>query len=485
MQGTWCGAEVKRVLPGSPADLAGIRQGDVILEVNGERLQDQLHFLFLTCSGSCELQLRTPEGRVRRVLLDAGESSAPGIEFSELLFDGIRTCENHCVFCFLRQLPPRLRPSLYLRDDDYRLSMLWGNFITLTNLRQSDWQRIERHRISPLRVSVHALDPDVRARLMGNPKAGRINQDIDRLVEAGIIVHAQVVLVRDWNDGKVLDETLEGLFRRWPAVQSCGVVPAVYTRWRKRLPSPPRDPEWSRQVLAQVSTFARACMRKVQYPFVWAADEFYLMAGEPVPEAGWYRDFPQYENGIGLIADFRRSARIWARNHRAGCGLNVSHSMQAAGGRIPCPPQFAVDGQRPPTPEFLVVTGRMASKEIRDVIEKYVDPEERTVKVVEVQNEFFGPEVGAAGLLTGQDVAFTILSMARKGQIELLRTRGILLPDVCLKEGENLFLDGLTVQDLENLTGVKVYVLKAEASALLDFLEGGRCKDGWFLRPSP
>lgn len=475
MQGMWCGAEVKRVLPGSPADLAGIRQGDLILEVNGERPLDQLHFLFLASGGPCEVRFRTRDGQVRRAVLDIGESSGPGIEFSELLFDGIRTCQNHCVFCFLRQLPPGLRPSLYLRDDDYRLSMLWGNFITLTNLEESDWRRIETHRMSPLRVSVHALVPDVRAKLMGNPKAARINEDIDRLVEAGITVHAQVVLVRGWNDGKVLDETLEGLFRRWPGVASCGVVPAVYTRWRKHPPSPPRDPEWSRQVLAQVSNFAEGCMKKAKYPFVWAADEFYLAAGEPVPQAGWYRDFPQYENGIGLIADFRRSARLWARSRRARGGLNALNDGPASGARIECRPQPAVDGQRPQSPEFLVVTGRMASKEIREVVQKHVDPEERTVKVVEVANEFFGPEVGAAGLLTGQDVAAAILSLARRGEIELLRTKGILLPDVCLKEGENLFLDGLTVEDLENLTGVKVFVLKAEASALLDFLKDGRC----------
>ncbi|HHY35258.1 MAG TPA: DUF512 domain-containing protein [Firmicutes bacterium] len=460
MQGTWCGAEVKRVLPGSPADLAGIRQGDFILEVNGERPLDQLHFLFLASGGPCELELRTRGGQVRRVLLDTGGSSGPGIEFSQLLFDGMRTCENHCVFCFLRQLPRGLRPSLYLRDDDYRLSLLWGNFITLTNLRESDWRRIERHRMSPLRVSVHALAPDVRAKLMGNPKAGRINEDIDRLVESGITVHAQVVLVRGWNDGEILDNTLEGLFRRWPAVQSCGVVPAVYTRWRKYPPSPPRDPEWSRQVLTQVSSFARGCMKKVKYPFVWAADEFYLMAGEPVPQAGWYRDFPQYENGIGLIADFRRSARIWARKRRvfqgkcaSGVPFSLSHSQ----------------------PELLVVTGKMAYREISDVVQRYVDRDERRIRVVEVQNEFFGPEVGAAGLLAGQDVAGAILALARRGEIELSRTKGILLPDVCLKEGENLFLDGLTVEDLEAIVGVKVFVLKAEASVLLDFLNGVRC----------
>lgn len=406
------------------------------------------------------MEFRTRGGQVRRVLLDSDGGSGPGIEFSELLFDGIRTCENHCVFCFLRQLPRGLRPSLYLRDDDYRLSLLWGNFITLTNLRESDWRRIERHRMSPLRVSVHALVPDVRARLMGNPKAGRINEDLDRLVESGITVHAQIVLLRGWNDGDILDDTLEGLFRRWPAVRSCGVVPAVYTRWRKCLPSPPRDPEWSRRVLAQVTSFARGCMKKVRYPFVWAADEFYLMAGEPVPQAGWYRDFPQYENGIGLIADFRRSARIWARKRGMFQGAGAAKTPSSAA---------------PSQPEFLVVTGKMAFPEISGLVQKYVDCEERRIKVVEVENVFFGPEVGAAGLLTGQDVAGAILSMARRGEIELSKTKGILLPDACLKEGENLFLDGLTVQDLEAIVGVKVFVLKAEASQLLDFLHGARC----------
>ena len=479
MQGTWSGAEIKRVQPGSPADLAGLRQGDFVLEVNGERPLDLMHFLFLASEGPCELRVRTSRGSLRRVFLSANDGSGPGIEFGQLVFDGIKTCENHCVFCFLQQLPSGLRPSLYLRDDDYRLSALWGNFVTLTNLREGDWRRIEEQRISPLRVSVHSLVPDVRIRLMGNPKAGRINEDIARLAEAGITVHAQIVLLRGWNDGKILHETLEGLFRRWPEVRSCGVVPAVYTRWRKAYPSAPRDREWSQEVLAQVSDFSRVCVKKTGYPFVWAADEFYLMAGKPVPHASWYRDLPQYENGIGLIADFRRSARMWARNRRSAAGRGAQAARRDVEARDTDPPEVRAGRRGRASPKFLVVTGKMASKEIRDIIRLHIDPEERAVKVLDVENKFFGPEVQAAGLLTGQDIASAVLSLVRQDEIDPGVTRGLVLPDVCLKEGENLFLDGLSVSDLEGLTGLRVFVLRAQASALLDFLEGERCRNEW------
>lgn len=463
MPSTWSGGEVRRVLPGTPADLAGIRPGDVILEVNGERIRDHLDFLFFTNEGACEMKMRSRRGSIRTIRFREGEEPGRGIEFARFVFDEVRTCRNHCVFCFVRQLPSGLRSSLYLRDDDYRLSMVWGNFITLTNLEESDWLRIETQRLSPLRVSVHSLNPDVRARLMGNPRAALINEDIEHLTAAGITVHAQVVLLRDWNDGTVLDETLEGLFRKWPYVRSCGVVPAVYTRWRTSRPSGLRDSGWSRRVLDQVSAFARTCFEEVGYPFVWAADEFYLMAGRSPPEAGWYRDFPQYENGIGLIADFRRNERIWARRRRP-----ATDGDGRAGART------AKDGGQP-FPEFLIVTGQMAWGEIRDLVRRRIDPEERKVRVVAVPNEFFGPEVQAAGLLTGQDIAATLLRMDREGKIRLLALKVVLIPEVCLKDGEGLFLDGFTVRGLEKTTGVKVIVLQTRASAILEFFEGERC----------
>ncbi|MDP2400358.1 MAG: DUF512 domain-containing protein, partial [Actinomycetota bacterium] len=296
------GGLVAAVADGSPASRAGVRPGDRIVAADGAPLADIIDWQWYAADAEVAISIADTTGSVRDALLVRAADEPWGIEWSATLFDGVRTCRNSCAFCFMMQLPKGLRPALYLRDDDFRLSFLHGNFVTLTNLAEADVARMSEQHLSPLYVSLHAVDPDVRARLIC-AREDRALERFDELLDAGIDLHVQIVLVPGVNDGERLDETLTWLAER-EGVVSVGVVPLGYTRHQEIFASSYTHQLAAATVIEQVQRWQFAMRERDGVTWVHLADEFYLNARAPLPRTEWYDDYPQYENGIGIVRAF-------------------------------------------------------------------------------------------------------------------------------------------------------------------------------------
>jgi len=302
-------ALVTSVEPDSIGDELGVQPGDRLLSINGVRPRDLIDFQVLSGDELLTLEVQDPDGTVHVVELEKDADEGLGLGFSEALFDGLRQCNNHCPFCFIDQQPPGHRRSLYLKDDDYRLSFLYGSYLTLTNLTAADWQRIEEQRLSPLFVSVHATDPELRSRLLVNPRAGLILDQLAWFQQRRLQIHAQVVVCPGLNDGPALERTLTDLGRfaggDWPAVLSAAVVPVGLTRYRPEGDGlRPVDPDCARRVIAQVEPLQQRFQRELGSRFAWLSDEWYLLADLPLPPRAAYEDLPQEGNGVGSIRAF-------------------------------------------------------------------------------------------------------------------------------------------------------------------------------------
>ncbi len=364
------------VAPRTAAARAGLRPGDRILAINGAPLRDVIDFHFHAGEETLDLSLDR-EGRERTVRMTR-RGAALGLELAPPRPAEIATCANKCVFCFIHQLPKGMRKSLYVKDDDFRLSFLHGNYITLTDLDEAELQRIETQRLSPLYVSVHATDPDLRHALLGQPRVRReLLPVMERLAKAGIAMHAQIVLCPGWNDGAHLERTVHELARLHPAVPTTAVVPVGLTRHRERLPDLRAvTAEEAVTLVRAVEGWQRAFQATLGTRFVWAADELYLSAGLPLPPARAYEGFAVAEDGIGLV---RRFEDAWTR------ALT-----------------------RPPAPlsrprRATVVTGELFAPRMRALLDRLALPG-LTVDLVPIRNEFFGRGIGVAGLLTGRDI---------------------------------------------------------------------------------
>ena len=446
---------------GSIAAGLGLLRGDKILSVNGRTLRDEIDFRFYSADEQISVLVRKRDGQeiVFDIEKDPGEPI--GVSFAEPIFDRVKTCRNRCVFCFLCQLPKGMRRQLYLRDDDYRMSFLFGNFVTLTNLTEEDWERLREQRLSPLRVSVHTTDPRLRQEMMGSPEAAGLMDRLLRLSDIGIEIHAQIVLMKGWNDGTHLWRTLEDLDSLGEAVGSVGVVPAVYTRYRASPPSPKVDKVWAGEVLDLIEQYAKGALDRRGQPWAYAADELYFTAERDFPPYDRYGDFPQYENGIGIVAEFRAGVS------RA---LKTFKVPEAEGG----PAARCLQPQRSSersgeasrvAARAIVFTGTMAAEEVREAVRR-LGLSDR-LEICPVQNWFFGDTVTASGLLTGQDIAVQALSRTR------VRDHGynaLLVPSVALKDGR--FLDDMELGDLSKMAGVPAYAVEPSAEGLLKVLFG-------------
>jgi len=408
--------------PGLAAD-AGVQPGFRLVRVNGVVPQDLLDFRFAEYDSEVVLEFASPEGTVLEFTFEKEEGESLGIQFRSPVFDGVRRCRNRCSFCFCDQLPPGVRPSLAIRDDDYRLSFLSGNFITLTNLEPSDIQRIRRLRLSPLYVSVHAVTPAVRRQLFGVRRAETILPVMDELLAAEVELHTQVVLVPGVNDGEELTRTVAALACRRPGVASLALVPVGLTRYRPRDTETtlrPVTPDGARQVLAQVASWQREFVVETGVPFVYGSDELYLLAGEPFPPAEAYDDFPQLENGVGLCRLF----------------LDDLTALE------PVPALTGLAGKH-----VLLATGVAARGLVAEFARRLEQWYEAVVTVVPIRNDWLGQEVTVAGLLCGHDLCNQLRPH--------LPADLILLPTVCVNE-EGLLLDDRTPDDLAAELGVPV-----------------------------
>lgn len=431
------GGMVSSVAPNSPAARQYVEVGDMILAAQGARVRDVIDWQWLADGDSVSLQVVKPGNVTEEFVLTREPGEAWGIAFTETVFDGVRTCRNRCAFCFMAQLPKGLRRALYLRDDDFRLSFLQGNFITLTNLSPEDVARIAEQQLSPLYVSVHAVDTEVRRKLVC-AKEDRALKRIDQLLDAGIDLHTQIVLVPGVNDGAVLDETLTWLAQR-EGVLSVGIVPLGYTAHQQRFPASFEDPTAARAVIAQVSAWQDASRERDSMTWVHLADEFYLNAGVEVPPDTTYDGYPQYENGIGMVRSFRDDVTRTREELSA-----AAQAVRAGGAHV------------------VLVSGALFAPVLRQALaDVSADPSD--VGVLAVENRFFGGNVSVTGLLVGADLVPAI-SSTPEGSI-------VLVPDVVLN-ADGLLLDDVLGSELGIRTSRDVRLVSCDAGGLLSGLLG-------------
>ena len=429
------GGVVDAVEPHSPAACAGLASGDVVVEVDGETLRDVIDWQWLADGEAISLSVRRHGNVADTVQLSRTLGEAWGLSFTEAVFDGVRTCRNQCAFCFMAQLPRGLRRALYLRDDDYRLSFLQGNFVTLTNLSDSDVRRIAEQHLSPLYVSLHAVDPEVRAELVC-ARHDRALERFDELLAASIDVHVQIVLVPGVNDRAVLDRTLMWLAER-EGVQSVGIVPLGYTAHQQRFPASYEDPVAAAAVIAQVQEWQTAFRARDGVTWVHLADEFYLNAGVDVPAASLYDGFPQYENGIGLVRD-------WTDGVEA-----MSEQLSAAAGRAASASRIAL------------VTGTLFAPVLQQTMARLSEAAKLapdSIGVLAVQNRFFGGNVSVAGLLTAADLVPAIATLSAETVV--------LVPDIVVN-ADGLLLDDVPTAELGARSGRDVRLVSCDAGGLL------------------
>ena len=419
---------IQSVQKESPAARAGIRGGETLLSINGNSIMDVLDYRFYQNDALLSLQIAEKDGKNRTVRVEKEEYEELGLEFETYLMDQKHSCRNKCIFCFIDQLPPGLRESLYFKDDDSRLSFLFGNYITLTNITEHEIERIIKMHISPINISVHTTNPELRVKMMANPNAGKVLGYIDRLNAAGIKLNCQLVLCPGINDGAELERTLSDL-SALENVECVAAVPVGLTAYREGLAEiEPYSKETAKEVLSIMERYGEKCMRKYGQRRIFAADEFYLLAGREIPDASFYEDFLQLENGVGLWALLKSEA-------------------EAAMGEIKYKPKKKR--------EVSLATGEAAYPLIRylaDRIEKKW--KKLTVRVYPVVNHFFGGHITVSGLVTATDLMDQLQNVPLGEEL--------LIPSSMLRSEGDLFLDSISVQEVSERLGVPLRTIAGD-----------------------
>ncbi len=430
--------KILAVEPGGAASHAGVRPGETLLSINGNEICDILDYRFYETDRHLSIVLRDDAGAERTVQIRKGQYESIGLEFETYLMDQQHSCTNRCIFCFIDQLPKGLRKSLYFKDDDSRLSFLFGNYVTLTNLKEREVDRIIKMHISPINISVHTTNPELRVKMMGNRFAGKSLDILYRFAKAGIKLNCQIVLCRDINDGEELDRTLKDLTSLWPSVQSVAVVPLGLTKYRQGLyPLTGYDSETARAVVRQLERWGDRCEQKYGQRICYAADEFYLKAQLPIPPAPFYGDFDQLENGVGLMASLKQEF------------------LDALEDFVP-----------PASSRKVTLATGVAAHPFLDTLldELRQRCHNLTCNVVPIVNDFFGDTITVAGLVTGGDL------------LKQLRGRelgdALLLPDVMLRREGDIFLDDVSLEELSEALQIQIITVPNDGYALLDAVVG-------------
>lgn len=419
---------ISKVLPGSIAQELELEPGDELVSINDTMIEDVLDYRYLCNEEYLNVLVRKADGEEWELEIEKEFEDDLGLEFENGMMDSYRSCHNHCIFCFIDQMPPGMRETLYFKDDDSRLSFLQGNYITLTNLKEKDLEKIIRYHLSPMNISFHTMNPELRCKMLNNRFAGEALKKADRLVEAGIEMNGQIVLCKGINDGKELDDTIEKLIGYLPNLTSVSVVPVGLTRFREGLyPLEPFTCEDARAVLAQIHGWQKRIYEKYGTHLVHASDEWYLLAKESLPPEESYDGYPQLENGVGMLRLFLKEV------------------------------EEALDGRRGDerNRKVSIATGKLAAEWVEQaaqmVRKKYPQTE---IRVYAISNDFFGEQITVAGLLTGQDIRKQLTG-------EELGERLLLTCNV-LRDGETVFLDDQTVEDLEKALQTKVSIVKSD-----------------------
>jgi putative radical SAM enzyme (TIGR03279 family) len=421
-------AKISGVIPDSIAAEVGFEIGDALVSINGNRPRDLIDYQFLCADEFLTLEVLDSQGKTHQVKIEKDYHEDLGLEFETALFDGLIQCNNKCPFCFIDQQPEGKRETLYYKDDDYRLSFLYGSYLTLTNLTSKEWQRIEKMHISPLFVSVHATEPDLRIRLLKNPRAGQILDQLKWLQARQLQIHAQVVVCPNINDGIHLERTLLDLvsFHQGdiPCVESIAVVPVGLTRFRPQEDELiPVSQEKAREVIEQVQTLQKQFCQELGSNVVWLADEWFLIARVDLPPQSHYEDYPQIGNGVGSIRQFIRDFQKTAKK--------------------------LLPAQITPSRRLIWVVGNAVEQAFQPLVKQLNNRRGLTVELVALNSDYWGQEITVTGLLTGQDIL--------KGLQGKNLGDGVLLPSLMLKHGESVFLDDLTLETVINQLGVPIY----------------------------
>ena len=442
---------IKSVEPGSIADELGLMPGDRLISINGIEIDDVFDYRYLTDDEELTLLVYSAaEDDEFECDIEKDADEDLGIEFEAGLMDEYRHCSNKCIFCFIDQMPPGMRETLYFKDDDARLSFLQGNYVTLTNMSAKDIERICFYKLSPINVSIHTTNPELRCRMLNNRFAGDALKKLDILCKAGIEINGQIVLCKGYNDGSELDRTLGDIEKYMPNLVSLSVVPVGLTKYREGLcPLEPFGKEESAAVISQIEKWQQYYLDKYGSRIVYASDEWYLKAEIDIPGQDAYEGFPQMENGVGMVR-------------------NLLDDFEEA--------LLQDDSDRILKGTFSFVTGKLIEPILRELCDKITEkyPETKT-KVYGIRNDFFGNMITVAGLVTGQDI-IAQLKDENLGDM-------VIMPSCMLRAGESVLLDDLTVEDIQKALQTNIRIVKSGGSALIDVL----CSDytGSFEREVP
>ncbi|MBQ9828111.1 MAG: DUF512 domain-containing protein [Lachnospiraceae bacterium] len=424
---------IKKVHKDSIAMEMGLEPGDEILSVNGDKIIDVFDYQLLMSSDYVEILVKTKQGEESLLEIEKDETEDLGVEFENDLMDRYRSCSNRCIFCFIDQLPSGMRDTLYFKDDDSRLSFLQGNYVTLTNMNDEALQRIIRHRLSPINISVHTTDPELRCRMLGNRNAGRIKDQLQKLYDAGITMNGQIVLCKDINDGDALKRTIEDLSAYIPLMESVSVVPVGITRYRDGLyPLESFQPEDAEVLIDTVEEYQKKLFKDHGTHFIHASDEWYILCGREVPDADTYDDYLQLENGVGML-----------RLLKDGVEDALSETDRDDVHR-------SVD----------IATGRLMYGYMKDLASRITSLFKNTrINVHCIKNRFFGESITVAGLITGQDLIEQL-----KGRLTGTK---LLITSSMLRSGEDVFLDDVTLEEASRALGTEICPVANEGEPLI------------------
>ena len=436
---------IDRIQPGSIAEELGIEPGDVLVSVNDHEIEDVFDYHYYTDEEYLTAIIRKKDGEEWELEIEKEYEEDLGIEFENGLMDDYRSCCNKCIFCFIDQMPEGMRDTLYFKDDDSRLSFLQGNYVTLTNMKEHDLERIIAYKLGPINISVQTTSPKLRCKMLNNRFAGEALKKIDRLYEAGIPMNGQIVLCRGVNDGKELEKTITDLMKYMPVMESVSVVPVGLSRYRGGLyPLEPFTKQDAREVLELIHRWQEICFERQGLHFIHASDEWYLLAEQELPQEDRYDGYLQLENGVGMLRLLRQEfAKALAE---AGRKKGMKESRKAD-----------------KTEKITIATGVLAAPILQELAESFqqIFPE-KEIQVIPVVNHFFGERITVSGLLTGQDIIAQL-----KGRVSGSR---LLLPCNLLRSGEEVFLDDITLSHLENALQVKTDIVKSSGQDLVSCL---------------
>ena len=432
--------KIRAVLPGSIAEELELEPGDVLLAVNDHEIEDVFDYHYYTNEEYLTVLVRKPDGEEWELEIEKEFEEDLGIEFESSLLDDYRSCRNHCIFCFIDQMPPGMRETLYFKDDDSRLSFLQGNYVTLTNMSDHDIDRIIHYHLGPINISFQTTNPDLRCKMLHNRFAGDVFPKIRRLADAGIELNGQIVLCRDINDGAELERSISDMTSYLPALRSVSVVPVGLSKYREGLyPLKPFDAQSAGEVIDLIESWQKKIYPQYGVHFVHASDEWYLLAGRPLPEEERYDGYLQLENGVGMLRLLKEE---------------VEETLAEVKPDVETPKR-----------RVSIATGRLAGPFLKELGKRIETVHQNvTLQIFEIRNDFFGESITVSGLITGQDLIAQLKDQDLGDEL--------LLPTNMIRSGERVFLDDLTIEDAEEALGIPIRIVESGGRDLVCAVTG-------------